>query len=225
MVWSTSAPSSQVFYAPCLRSLSVKPAPSAPSSCWTGYGTPAAPLLKRGPPIGPLITTSDPSGNIICGSFGNRQKWQFGNDEVAFCPFLQVFRACGCGGSCCQKWALTHFQVSTGERRRTDSHTAMEVTGGIVPFENVPELADQERGDGIVVHWGGRSLLHSIEQGHVEIARWLYQNTPHKLDNGEVRWGWNTRYEFLTWNLPGFSCHQGDQLWSFRTTTHTRTQW
>ncbi|EGZ05591.1 hypothetical protein PHYSODRAFT_452119, partial [Phytophthora sojae] len=47
---------------------------------------------------------------------------------------------------------------------------------------------EQEKGDGIVVHWGGRSMLHSIEQGHVEIARWLKENSPHQMDNDEIRW-------------------------------------
>ncbi|OWY99947.1 hypothetical protein PHMEG_00028966 [Phytophthora megakarya] len=68
------------------------------------------------------------------------------------------------------------------------SHTAIEVTGGIVPYQSIPEIPNGHPEDGIVVHWGGRSMLHSIEQKHVDIARWLYQNTPHKMDNDEIRW-------------------------------------
>lgn len=37
-----------------------------------------------------------------------------------------------------------------------------------------------------VVVWGGASIVKAVEHGHPEVARWLYMNAPHELNDREL---------------------------------------
>ncbi|KAK1930049.1 putative ankyrin repeat protein [Phytophthora citrophthora] len=110
------------------------------------------------------------------------------------------------------QWIFTHFKgcivpVKVVEKAAKDGHQellqfllendagryrrhrrqAVESTGEIIPYESIPEMPLKARKKGNVVHWGGNSILLAIEHKHPEVARWLYENAPHELDDEEVQ--------------------------------------
>ncbi|GMF25805.1 unnamed protein product [Phytophthora lilii] len=138
-------------------------------------------------------------------------KWLFAHFNSCFVPVDVVEAAAKNGHLPILKFLLEN----DAGRHYKHSHTAMVVTSGIVPFESVPKIPEDERGDGIVVHWGGRSMLHSIEHKHVEIARWLYENTPHEMDNDEIRWAVKYSLRVPDMQLALFFLPQGRSIVEF----------
>ncbi|ETK73610.1 hypothetical protein F441_19902 [Phytophthora nicotianae CJ01A1] len=145
-----------------------------------------------------------------CGNV-DMMKWLFGHFSNCFVPVGVVEAAAKKGHLPILKFLLEN----DAGRHYPHSHMPMVVTGGIVPHQSVPEISDEEQGEGIVVHWGGRSMLHSIEQKHVEIAKWLCQNSPHKMDNDEIRWAVEYSLRVPDMELARFFLPQGRSIVEF----------
>ncbi|KAE9290216.1 hypothetical protein PF008_g25672 [Phytophthora fragariae] len=48
------------------------------------------------------------------------------------------------------------------------------------------EIETEWNGPGNWVCWGGRSMLKAVENGHADVARWLYSNCPYALTDNEL---------------------------------------
>ncbi|KAE8882121.1 hypothetical protein PF005_g12598 [Phytophthora fragariae] len=67
-------------------------------------------------------------------------------------------------------------------------HSAMTTRAEEVSFQSIPLLKSKGMGRGChVVHWGGRSIVAAIENGHSDVGRWLYMHAPHELNAEEIR--------------------------------------
>ncbi|ETP31302.1 hypothetical protein F442_19811 [Phytophthora nicotianae P10297] len=54
-------------------------------------------------------------------------------------------------------------------------------------YYSIPELPSHWSGPGNCMCWGGRSMLRAIENGHLDVARWLDDNSPHEHNDNEIK--------------------------------------
>ncbi|KAE8979892.1 hypothetical protein PR001_g23844 [Phytophthora rubi] len=101
------------------------------------------------------------------------------------------------------RWLFEHFgdcvvPVEAVEAAAANGHLAVlkylrEVGAGResdqdrVNVDNETETdAAEWNGPGNWVCWGGRSMLKAVENGHADVARWLYSNCPYALTDNEL---------------------------------------
>ncbi|KAE8881006.1 hypothetical protein PF005_g14612 [Phytophthora fragariae] len=99
-------------------------------------------------------------------------QWQFSES-------LEI--AAGRGDLDVVKWLFEHF---SGPEVAVEVVEAAAKNGRLSVLKF---LLDHDTGRlGHAVHWGGRSLVDAVENGHSEVAQWLYRYAPHRYDEAEV---------------------------------------
>ncbi|KAE9298638.1 hypothetical protein PF008_g23454 [Phytophthora fragariae] len=73
--------------------------------------------------------------------------------------------------------------------------------------DSVPVMPAEWSGPGNVVRWGGDSIHHAVAAGKIEVARWLYDNTPHQSGEDDIhriveRAVGNGDFEFAEYLMP-----------------------
>jgi hypothetical protein len=60
-------------------------------------------------------------------------------------------------------------------------------THGHCPLrESVPDITDEQAKKGNWVHWGGKSILNAVENGHYDVALWLHECAPYTSNEEEL---------------------------------------
>ncbi|KAL3657625.1 hypothetical protein V7S43_017428 [Phytophthora oleae] len=110
-------------------------------------------------------------------------QWIFAHFKGCVVPVKVVEKAAEHG-----HFELLHFLLENDVARyHRHRRQAVESLREIIPYESIPEIPLKTRKKGNVVPWGGASILMAIENKHPNVARWLYENAPHELDDEEVQ--------------------------------------
>lgn len=115
-------------------------------------------------------------------------RWQFAR---------AVTVAAGRGDLSVLTWIFEHFSgcvgpVETVEAAAANGHLAvlkyLDAVGGGRAYSNdrAPDVPLEWNGPGNYVCWGGKSMQKAVENGHADVARWLYSNTPYEPVYGEI---------------------------------------
>ncbi|KAG1687476.1 hypothetical protein DVH05_005167 [Phytophthora capsici] len=78
------------------------------------------------------------------------------------------------------KWLFEHFK---------DCEVAVEVVQVAAKngqLQVLQFLMENEKTSGHTVHWGCRSLVEAVENGHSEVARWLFQHATNEYGEAQV---------------------------------------
>ncbi|KAF1779530.1 hypothetical protein GQ600_10930 [Phytophthora cactorum] len=85
------------------------------------------------------------------------------------------------------KMGICRGKVSMGTRSRTCiPHEVNQVElNGRPTKDSVPVMPEGWKGPGHFVSWGGHAILEALRKEHHDVAKWLYDNTPHLSDAEE----------------------------------------
>ncbi|KAG7387154.1 hypothetical protein PHYPSEUDO_014674 [Phytophthora pseudosyringae] len=92
--------------------------------------------------------------------------------------FSKALRAgMGCGDLDVVQWVLEHFSGCTADEEVVEEAARcgrMEILQYLLEYGR----CEREGGEKNVIFWGGDDMVNAIKEGHGDVARWLYDNTP-----------------------------------------------